>query len=137
MEAYFVAARRMNWVDDTGKQWTKSCAIVDMLHCARLYGPPRCNIMPVVTRNSRLFDMVMGRELSMPMCWFLMGWSHPSARIPLGLKTRMPWAAEFLNTLTQQQQRAVLGNGMHAVQVGLHFFHDLLADAERASKLQE
>ena len=82
---------------------------------------------PTLLQNTCLYDLIKQRALSLSECWVLQGFPHPERQeaeadmcgvgFPFSSLVVSP-AGNVDEVLTMNQQRSVLGNGMHVAQVG-------------------
>ena len=110
----------------TDGAWSVETAIVNIANHAT-YGTIETNGIPTLLTNSKLYDLVGDKPVEMAAYWLAQGFAHPE--VECGSTVRHPFATvlcpDSSGHLSLNEQRVLLGNGMHVAMVGSFFLYCL------------
>ena len=115
LEGYESVVRHLHLRDEQ-KEWRVPVAIVNLSNVQEWTMGISTRSAPAILHgsNSKLFDMVAGREVTVAELWCMQGFGHPDmVRSP-----EHPFADALRDSLTLMEQRSLIGNSMHPSQVG-------------------
>ena len=101
-------------------------AVVNLANTS-VYGTISTETIPTLLRNSCLYDLVSDKPVKLSTYWLAQGYPHPA--VACGSELRHPFGHLLSPTdtngggdgdepLSENEQRVLLGNGMHVAMVG-------------------
>ena len=114
LEGYQLLASQMGLCDDCFFNWDAclNFAIVNVTQRAEFIGLKIRDAAPTLLRKSKLWNLLTEQPIHVAVHWLMQGFPHPSfSRLSPELIAYFPYAS--LDSLSDVQQRSLVGNAMH------------------------